>query len=98
MNAAKALRRIHRIVCLSILAALAAWAQNQNAGPKIQSVTCPATLTAGGMVTCTITLNKAAAKGGMVIVTNANNPAVTTATPVTIPEGKTSTSFQVRAQ
>ncbi len=122
------LRRIHRIVCLSILAALAVWAQNANSKPKIQSMTCQP-LTVGLPATCTVMLTKAAPKGGLVIVTNAapsqvdltytvtatvkkypsTVPVATMATitksvlvlatsPVTVPEGKTSTSFQVRAQ
>ncbi len=123
--------RINRIACLSILAALAVWAQNQNAGPKIQSVTCPSLPTPGAM-TCTVTLTKQAPSGGLTVVessspssltltypvtsvvrfTDRNKITTTTSTtsmvtksimvmtsgPVTVPQGKTSTSFQVRAQ
>ncbi len=122
------IRRIHRIACLSILVALAVWAQNQNSKAQIKSVTCPATLTPGQSMTCTVTLTKAAPKGGLVVVTSASPTTLnltypitatvkrypsktltsTTSTitksvtvtsgPVTVPEGQTSTSFQVRAQ
>ncbi len=88
--------RIHRIACLSILAALAVWAQSKNAGPKIQSVACPAQIAPGGTLTCTVTLNKAAGKGGVVIVTNSKPNVLVTTSPVTVPEGKTSVSFQIR--
>ncbi len=121
--------RIHRIVCLSIIAALAVWAQSNNSKAQIKSVTCPAALTPGQSTTCTVTLTKTAPKGGLLVVANASpstlsltypitatvtkypsktptsttsmvtqSVTVTTAGPVTVPEGKTSTSFQVRAQ
>ncbi len=122
-------RQIHRVTCLSILAALAVWAQNQNSKAQIKSVTCSAAFTPGQSMTCTVTLTKAAPKGGLLLVENAlpsvlsliypvtatvtkyplKTPTSTTSMvtqlvtvltsgPVTIPEGKTSTSFQVRAQ
>ncbi len=88
--------RIHRIACLSILAALAVWAQSKNAGPKISSVVCPPNLVIGATATCTVTLNKAAGKGGVVIVTNSKPNVLVTTSPVTVPEGKTSVSFQIK--
>ncbi len=121
--------RIHRIACLSILAALAVWGQNQNSKAQIKSVTCPAALTPSQSITCTVTLTKTAPKGGLLVVASASpstlnltypitatvtkypsktptsttstvtkSVTVTTAGPVTVPEGKTFTSFQVRAQ
>jgi hypothetical protein len=89
-------RRIHRIACLSILVALAVWAQSKQAGPKIQAVVCPPQLVVGAMATCTVTLNKAAPKGGVVIVTNSKPSVLVTTSPVTVPEGKTSVSFQIK--
>ncbi len=121
--------RIHRIVCLSIIAALAVWAQSNNSKAQIKSVACPAALTPGQSILCAVTLTKAAPKGGLLVVASASpstlnltypitamvtkypsktptsttstitkSVTVTTAGPVTVPEGKTSTSFQVRAQ
>ena len=73
------------------------WAQSKNAGPKIQSVVCPPQLAMGVTATCTVTLNKAAPKGGVVIVTNSTPAVLVTTSPVTVPEGKTSVSFQIKA-
>ncbi len=92
--------RIHRIVCLSILAALVVWAQSTNSLPKIQSLTCPSnmTQTSGTKATCTVTLSKQAPKGGFVAAVTFDPPLpiLLTATPqVIVPEGKVSTSFQV---
>jgi len=64
--------------------------------PKIQSVTCPANLVIGATATCTVTLSKAAPKGGTVIVTNSTPAVLVTTSPVTVPEGKTSVSFQIK--
>ncbi len=89
------IRRIQRIACLSILAALAVWAQSKNAGPKIASVACPPNLVIGATATCTVTLNKAAGKGGVVVVTS-SKPSVIVNTSATVPEGKTSVSFQIK--
>ncbi len=123
------IRRIHRVCCLSILAALAAWAQSSNSKAQIKSVVCPAALMPSQSITCTVTLTKAAPKGGLLVVANASpiqlsltypvtatkksypkwaltsttstvtkSVTVTTSGPVTVPEGQTSKSFQVRAQ
>ncbi len=94
------IRRVHRIICLLILAALAMWAQNQNSLPKIQSLTCPANMVqvSGTKATCTVTLSKQAPKGGFVVAVTFDPPlpVLLTAIPqVTVPEGKTFTSFQV---
>ncbi len=77
-------RRVHRIFCLSILAALAVWAQNQNSKAQIKSVTCPAAFTPSGPTqTCTVTLTKAAPKGGLLVVASASPATLNLTYPIT---------------
>ena len=57
----------------------------------------PSSITAGGNVNGTVTLNKAAPSGGAVIsLSSSNTSAATVPSTVTIQSGKTNASFQVR--
>ena len=59
----------------------------------------PSSITAGGNVNGTVTLNKAAPSGGAVVNLSSSNTSVATVpSTVTVQSGKTSASFQVRTQ
>ncbi len=92
------MKNLIRIALTLLLAALVIWAQSTN-GINIKSLTCPSNLTIGKTGTCTVTLNKNAPKGGYAVTLTAN-PQILLFTPitVTVPEGKTSTSFQVASK